>query len=141
MNNYPAELIQHHYACMLVSGLLPSQSQIASPEPVKVNTPSVDASEESKSATTSAAAASSHASNIPPAVATAQDSSSQASSSSRAPTPAQAFPQVTKDLCEIISSRGRSSAWDPSKSQSAVFHTVLVDNVSTSTACEMLLCS
>lgn len=131
MNSYPAELIQHHYACMLVSGLLSSQAPIALPEATRANSPPVNAAEEAASASTSAANASSQPLNVLPNPASSQDPALQPSSASRALTPAQAFPQVTKDLCEILSSRGRSSAWDPSKSQSAVFHTVLVDNVST----------
>jgi hypothetical protein len=127
MNAYPAELIQHHYACMLVSGLLPSQSQITSPELSKISLPSVDVKDSQKVETQKSETNTSTTLN-PPSSAALASSSSQASSS-RAPTPAQAFPQVTKDLCDIFSSRGRNTAWDPSKSQSAVFHTILVDNV------------
>ena len=124
MNSYPAELIQHHYACMLVSGLLPSQAQIASPESNKAALPQVDGKEhlpEAVSPPTAAASTSGTSTGSP---------KSSRGTASKAPTPAQAFPQVTKDLCDIFGSRGRSSAWDPSKLQSAVFHTVLVDNVS-----------
>ncbi|UZJ54555.1 hypothetical protein CBS101457_003875 [Exobasidium rhododendri] len=108
MNSYPAELIQHHYACMLVSGLLPSQGQIPSSEANRSHQALVDEAGSS------------------PAV-SATGPSSQGSSS-RAPTPSQAFPSVAKDLCDIFSARGRNSIWDPAKSQSEVFHTILVDN-------------
>lgn len=45
-------------------------------------------------------------------------------------TASQLFPQLTKDLCDIFTSRGRNTAWDPARGQSATFHTVLVDHVS-----------
>lgn len=123
MNAYPAELIQHHYACMLVSGLLSTQGPIATPDASKT-----------KALSTDAANGLPNVENADSIAATKDVSSSAASTSaqpqSRSSTPSQAFPQITKELCEIFSSRGRQTAWDPSKAQSAVFHTVLVDNVS-----------
>ena len=130
MNAYPAELIQHHYACMLVSGLLPGQAPIVSPETSRGAGEGKERQREpetvggagkesdSTESPASAAAASAAAAPVSPPIATP-----------KTPTPAQSFPQMAKDLCDIFSSRGRNVAWDPSKSQSAVFHTVLVDNV------------
>ena len=70
MNTYPAELLNHHYACMLVSGLDPPAESPA------------------------------HA----------------------------AFPELCRDLVEIINARGRNTVWDPARGRAAVFHSVLVDH-------------
>lgn len=64
----------------------------------------------------------------PPLQQTSASTASPAvASTSRAPAPSEAFPSLTKDLCDIFIARGRNSAWDPARGQSAAFHTVLVE--------------
>ncbi|MCO5589905.1 hypothetical protein L7F22_043874 [Adiantum nelumboides] len=127
MNAFPAELIQHHYACMLVAGLLPPQqrpqlpttqssSRIATNETERGVSEVVTSSESSARDVTQIAA---NATAGPSQPQPTQSNSEHAS---------EKFPTLSKDLCEIFSSRGRSTAWDPAKANSATFHTVLVDH-------------
>lgn len=121
MNAYPAELVNHHYGCMFVAGLLPAQGK----------------GKESETSTAAAAAAplaagnedagSQPASSSQRSTAVAKEDRATTSSQRRVQLPAEVFPTLTSDLCTIFASRGRSTAWDQAQGQSAAFHTVLVD--------------
>lgn len=141
MNAYPAELVQHHYACMLVAGLTgsPSSSQPSSQPPLAQAQvpPSEQQHQQAQSSTTAAPAAAingpgSPSSSPPRPLAPKREEAAAVGQEGHAaptPTPTQAFPELCRDLCEVFDSRGRGTAWDPAKGQSAVFHSVLVDAV------------
>lgn len=129
MNAFPAELIQHHYACMLVAGLLPPQQR---PQLPTTQSSSRIATNETDKAISEATTSSENPEKDlaqPTTTTTAGTSQPQASTSAQ-PTVEHAsekFPSLSRDLCDIFSSRGRGTAWDPAKANSATFHTVLVD--------------
>lgn len=93
MNAFPSELLYHHFACMIVTGLTPP----------------------SKPATPSSSSPSAPPSHLPPDGAPSDH-------------PTTLFPDLTKSLHDILSSRARNTLWDPSRGRSAVFHTVFADH-------------
>lgn len=126
MNAFPAELVQHHYACMLVAGLLPppqQSRQARSGSPERPTAPEGSTSEPRPQEQVDRSPPPSQASAALPSQANAQPSTG-----SKLLSPSEAFPQIAKDLSDIFASRGRSTAWDPAKAKSAVFHSVLVDH-------------
>ncbi|KAN0064294.1 hypothetical protein ACQY0O_002480 [Thecaphora frezii] len=139
MNAYPPELLNHHFACMLVAGLVPSTtttstgpgtaSASASKKPDANQTgPSSErtaggAAEGGPSAPSDPSTPPSHA---PAPAADASASPSQGHVTSSLPT--EAFPELCKNLAEIFGARGRNTVWDPARGRSAVFHSVLVDH-------------
>nr|CDI55140.1 conserved hypothetical protein [Melanopsichium pennsylvanicum 4] len=100
MNAFPPELLQHHFACMLVTGLTSPISKSVTPP------------------TTAAAAA---AASAPP--------TTEASETTAPPDhPTKVFPDLTKSLHDILSARARNALWDPARGRSAVFHTIFADH-------------
>lgn len=115
MNAYPFELVQHLYPCMLVAG-------ISSPQPANKHTTEEESrglDHESTKKVLEAQRGLNSAVNPQ-----TQDTGGRDNSLLK---PTQLFPQLTKDLCDIFVSRGKNTAWDPARGQSAVFHTSLVD--------------
>ncbi|PWY98037.1 hypothetical protein BCV70DRAFT_165767 [Testicularia cyperi] len=100
MNSYPAELLNHHFACMVVAGLTPPTSSAPTPTP-KQPPPAAPATSE-VTATTDAATTTDH--------------------------PTALYPDLCKSLHDILASRGKASTfWDPARGRAAVFHTAFAD--------------
>lgn len=108
MNSYPVELTHHVYASMFVAGL------------VKAGGAGGSNSAGSGGVTPSAAGQGSS-----PAV---NGSSSSSTSSAAASHPCERYPDLCRQLAEILLARGKNTVWDPARGRSAVFHSTLVDH-------------